>query len=745
MEYHAHTPNDHGEWHALAEHIRAVAHLAREFAVHFDAGALAYAAGLLHDVGKYHPDFQKYLADCYRDPTTKHRGPDHKAAGALMAQEHGLPLAMLTLPLQGHHGGLHDRGDFQEWYAKKTIPAERVRDAIALALADLPELRDLTPPPMPMHLLDAKTNHPSPTNTEFFLRMLFSALVDADYLDTERHFTGWKATARTYTLTLADLLARFNALPPHVSKPPPSRTVRDARDAMFATCVTAAAQLPGFFRLTMPTGGGKTRSGMAFALNHAIAHGKRRVIVAVPFITITQQTAKAYRDIFEREGDDHPAVLEHHSAATARNEADEADPDYRRDAQWARLAAENWDAPVIVTTTVQLFESLFAAGTSPCRKLHRLANSVIILDEAQALPPKLLPPILDALRELVAHYGATVVFSTATQPAFEQIAAFREIAATEIVPDHARYFAALTRVTYEWRIAQTYPFDAVAEWIRDATQALAVLNTKGDALALLAALDDPDALHLSTLLCGAHRMAVIVDVRQRLSEGKPCRLVATQVIEAGVDLDFPLVLRALGPLDSVIQAAGRCNREGNLHRGRVIVFRPETEKNMPQGAYHIGAKATKNMIERGAVDADNPDTARDYFRNLYGLLNLDQSSLAVEIARARAAFNYPEVQRLFQMIDDATETVVITQYGTTKQREQVGRLLTKLRGKYGSVRETLRELQPYTVSVRARLIPEYQRRGLITEVLPSVWEWHGKYHKVSGLFGEGLDTEKFIV
>ncbi|HEY8292213.1 MAG TPA: DEAD/DEAH box helicase, partial [Thermomicrobiales bacterium] len=588
-------------------------------------------------------------------------------------------------------------------------------------------------PALPTHIR-------SELDAELFLRLLFSALVDADYLDTERHFADWKATTRGSDLTLATLLERFEAHPPAPATAC-TATVRAARDAMYGACVGAAAMSPGFFRLTMPTGGGKTRSGMAFALRHAIRYGKRRIIVAVPFISITQQTAKVYRDIFGDEDDRRPAVLEHHSA-TEGKDADE--PGYRPADIWKRLAAENWDAPIVVTTTVQLFESLFANKTGRCRKLHRLAESVIILDEAQALPPHLLKPILDALGQLVRHYGTTVVISTATQPAFEAIAEFRAIGAREIVPDATGYFRDLTRVAYEWRTERTYALPEVAGWLRDAPQALAVMNTKQDALDLLAALDDPDALHLSTLLCGRHRMDVIADVTQRLHADAPCRLVATQVIEAGVDLDFPLVLRALGPLDSIIQAAGRCNRGGVLEHGRVIVFRPEGE-HMPPGAYETATGVTQALINRGGLDPNNPTISAQYFAAFYGAVNADASETAKKIQGLRTAFDYPAVRKAFQMIEDDTETVVITDYGTDEERQSVAALLDQLRVGSPDARYVLRKLQPYTVAIRRRAAQQYRQSGLIEGVTDNIGVWHGTYHERYGVTGESHNADRFVI
>lgn len=311
------------------------------------------------------------------------------------------------------------------------------------------------------------------------------------------------------------------------------------------------------------------------------------------------------------------------------------------------------------------------------------------------------------------------------------------------MPDAARYFADLTRVAYEWRTDRTYALPEVAAWLREAPQALAVMNTKQDALDLLAALDDPNALHLSTLLCGQHRTDVIAAVTRRLRAGEPCRLVATQVIEAGVDLDFPLVLRALGPLDSIIQAAGRCNRGGTLARGRVIVFRPEGEHG-PPGAYQTATGVTQALINRDDLDPNDPAVSARYFAAYYGVVNADANATATEIQRLRTALDFPTVRKAFRMIDGDTETVLVTDYGTDKQRAQIATLIERLRAGGPDARLVLRQLQPYTVAVRRRVAQQYRRNGLILSITDDIGVWHGKYHARYGITGETHDVDRFV-
>lgn len=729
--YYAHSQNDKGQRHELVAHLRTVAEHAAGFAGGFGGGELAHYVGLWHDLGKFNPKFQEYLCRCEVDPKAKGSGPDHKAAGAKLCRQH---LATLSLLIQGHHGGLKSPTDFQKWFGKHEQETA-LQESLAIARRELPDLEPPARPALPTYVTDQLT-------AEFFMRMLFSALVDADHLDTEAHFQASKSATRGTSVGMADLWNRFERHQQALTGRGESE-VNAIRREVYAACVEASELPPGLFRLTVPTGGGKTLSGMAFALRHALCHGMERIIVAVPYISITEQTTGVYREAFSdsADADGAPAVLEHHSGAA--RDPDE-DGDFHRDHSWARLAAENWDAPVIVTTTVQLFESLFANRTSPSRKLHRLARSVIILDEAQALPSRLPAPALHALRQLCDHYGATVVISTATQPAFEEIPEFAELPAREIVPEPARHFRVLKRVTYEWRTDRPLEWADVAELMSEETQALAVVNTKADALALLDALGDHEALHLSTSLCGAHRKRVIENVKARLESGEPCRLVSTQVIEAGVDLDFPLVLRALGPLDSIIQAAGRCNREGKLGRGggRVIVFQP-AEGGMPPGAYRIGADSTRTLLGKGEPDPDDPFTSREYFRGLLQLLPTDVPN----IQGLRRGFNFPEVSRHFKMIEEDTESVIVMEYGDDKKQSQIRQAVEAMRAAPATVRGALRRLQPYMVAVRTRQIEQYEREGFIIRILPElpVWEWKGDYDSVRGLLARDGSPEGFVV
>ncbi len=717
---HAHTPNLSGRWQPLKEHLENVAQLTSEFGTAFDAGDAGYWLGLWHDVGKYSGAFQEYLKQCAADPDGHRRGPDHKAAGTSIAVSKFGPLALL---IQGHHGGLQTINELRIWLKAKECDTP-IEEALAHARADIPNLEPTEPISVPVWI------RYDPLAAELFLRLLYSALVDADSLDTEHHWRPEVSARRGQRTTMDDLWQRFNdnqhSFTQGESSSGQSRAVKDVRNAVYHDCLTAAESPAGLFRLNVPTGGGKTRSGMAFALRHALHNHQQRIIVAVPFITITEQTAETYRGIFERPEDPVPVVLEHHSGAQQSDD----DEDFQQNAVWSRLAAENWDAPIVVTTTVQLFESLFSNMRGKNRKLHRLANSVIILDEAQALPATLLDPILNALRELCEHYGTTVILSTATQPAFDAVPVFNTLPATDIVQNAGQYYDRLRRVTYEWRTDPKLDWTDIADLMRLEEQALAVLNTKADALALLDAIDDPDALHLSTLLCGAHRRQVIATVRERLLLGQPCRLISTQVIEAGVDLDFPLVLRALGPLDAIIQSAGRCNREGRMERGRVIVFEPPLIR-LPKGSYQRATGVTQSLVNRGNLDPDDPNMIDSYFRQWFELEPTDDKRIQPD----REHMLYPLVAEKFRMIEPS-ENVVITSYGTDDDRRRAVRYLDELRHGTPQSRYLIRELQPFMVSLPVYLAERYRSRQLISPVLPGIGEWHGRYDETRGIVAE---------
>jgi len=464
---------------------------------------------------------------------------------------------------------------------------------------------------------------------------------------------------------------------------------------------TGSAGKPGLYALTAPTGAGKTRALLAFALQHALANGLERVIVALPYTSIIDQTADVYRQILGNN-----VVLEHHSALEVDDLSETA-------LERHRLLSENWDAPLIVTTFVQLFESLFSNLPSRCRKVHRLARSVIVLDEAQTIPIELLEPTVHALQQLIDDYGATVLLSTATQPALGQIQFAKS--PVQVVANPAQHFQTLKRVNYHVDLTPRN-YDWLADEIAAREQVMVVLNTRKDALATIDALRQrhpnvmPSVFHLSTLLCPAHRREVLAEVKRRLEHREPCRLVATQVVEAGVDLDFPVVMRAVGPLDRIVQAAGRCNREGRLTRGEVIVFEL-AQGSTPRGAYRTGTDEARITLQQPNADLHHPNTYTDYFARLYGDVSLDREG----IQQAREGFQFETVAQKYRLIRDDTYPVIVVNYDPNAVNAllQQGRAIVQAGGI--PPQRWRQHLHAYTVSLYRHEMNALRQQGLIQD------------------------------
>jgi len=704
--FYAHTPNRDGKWHDLPEHLQKVSSLTRDFAARFLAGEIGATAGLLHDIGKFLPEFQKYLKTCYENTEKKIRGPGHSMVGALYGARIWDGLSVVVA---AHHGGLKNLSDLKAALSEQSLQDEAI-GAIENAerlirLSQLPT--DLGNHLPPFLLKDSQREF----ELEFFLRMLYSSLVDADYLDTEKHCEFGKSSLRSGYPNLATLYKRLEESQKLISGKR-NDALNKARHEIYRRCIEAADLPQGVYRLTVPTGGGKTRSAMAFALRHALKHDLSRVVVAIPYTSIIEQTAFVYKRIFGRE-----AVVEHHSAAEPVVSSEEQMPSVTK----ARLASENWDAPVIVTTTIQLFESIFASKPSKCRKIHNLARSVVVLDEAQLLPTGLLSPIIDVLKELTENYGVTLVLCTATQPAIDSSAwleGFESL--TEIVPEHSRYFEILKRVRYEIP-DEKWDWRHVAREIGRCRQSLTILNTRKDAVRLLNEIDVPDVLYLSTELCPAHRRDVLAEVRRRLSSGRPCSLVSTQVVEAGVDIDFPVVFRALGPLDRIVQAAGRCNREGRLEFGRVVIFDP-VDGTVPPGDYRTGRGTTESLFRSGQPDLHSPDIYQKYFRLLYQAVDSDRYG----IQNLRRSFGFESVAENFRMIRDATVPVIV------KYDDEASALIDSIRAE-GLSREMWRRLQSYTVNVYHDRLKTMLQNGLVEEVSLGLYLWLGAYDSIRGI------------
>lgn len=686
-----------GEPHLLEHHLEEVARIAGSFAPSEDMAAWARLAGLWHDLGKYSPDFQHRIRSengFEAHVVSEAEGErDHSSAGALWARERLGEMGMLVaFAIAGHHAGLADLADLQSRLRRKAERLDSARRCAPEALLHAPR------PPTPAWL--AALGRGEKARLDLWTRMLFSALCDADFLDTEAFYDVSRARQRAGYPTLDALRLRLTAHLDQLSRDAPATEVNRVRSEVLGACRAGGSLVPGVFSLTVPTGGGKTLSSLAFALEHARAHGMARVIVAIPYTSIIEQTAGVYAEALGKD-----AVLEHHSAL-----------DPLRETARSRLAAENWDAPVIVTTTVQLLESLFANRPSRCRKLHNVARSVIILDEAQTLPPGLLNPVLDGLTTLVQDYGCSLVLCTATQPALGRTPLLPQglPEVRELVPRSLRAFERLRRVKVRWpEGTEPTPYSELAAEVAAAPDVLAIVHLRNDARRLCELLDarlgHADTLHLSALMCAEHRFRVLGAIRALKREGRPVRLVATQLVEAGVDLDFPLVYRSLGGLDALAQAAGRCNREGRLPSlGELRVYEAETQP--PQGVPRTAREITRGLLAQFPdLDLFDPGVCRTYFERLYLPANRDQH----HIQELRGNLAFQSVASQFKLVEDGWSAPLVVPYGHAAARLEEARAL-------GPSRERLRALQRFTINVPVRWRDEWLARGTAELVADAV-------------------------
>lgn len=748
----AHTENAVGVPHLLQDHLQSVGGLSSHFAEK-SCKALkdaAYWAGLLHDLGKYRDEFQEYLRNEREGGIETH----HAIYGAALAfQRQWLGPAFA---IAGHHAGLHDLNDLQQ----------RVHDSRYQAMERLPVLIERFRAELGAvaeSVIEPAFAENNPWRTEFYIRMLFSLLIDADRLDTEAHSTGMCRVAPK--LDALKLLQRVIA---EKETKPQTGELNAIRSRIFQQCLDAAKLSPDFFSLTVPTGGGKTLSAMAFALAHAACHDLRRVIVVIPYLSIIEQNAAQYRRILDSENKG--IVIEHHSAVIVPEDANESLPRAPLEKHAEEYAAENWDAPVIVTTSVQFIESLFANRTSGCRKLHNIARSVVMFDEVQTLPTCLLSPLLNVFRDLRDNYGVSFVFSTATQPAFRHHPSslgegFKSGDVHEITQDITDTFNRLRRVKFCLpKTNETTSWNSVAEKMSSHRQTLCVVNLRRHAFELWQKLrcavpvgDKGSVFHLSSAMCAEHRLDVLgIDhdplpgtVRYRLRNNQPCHLVSTQLIEAGVDVDFPAVWRALGPLDSIVQAAGRCNREnrlrdaaGNSTLGEVIIFVPEEHK-LPPGVYRTASDITASLLTSVESDVLVTDHTlfEKYFGQLYQFVPTD-----VDIQREREKLHFRKVAELARVIKDDTQSIITPYRNGCELVEQI-RTRSTIKGQPRFNRDDLRQLQRFMVNLHQRDFQKLLALKAIRPMLPNLEIYvleKGWYHPDLGVVIDQRPTEDYI-
>lgn len=750
-EVYAHSLPGHPaeRWETLAEHSAAVGALAAEFAAPLGWMEVLRLAGQLHDLGKVSREFQDYIAGRLLS------GGDHSSAGARIALDrYGKGLGtILAAIISAHHAGLADGEDLRR---RMEAAARQVPSGWQDHAGPLPEPAGLAPSAVP-----AKTG-PRGFAQSFLVRMLFSCLVDADFIATERFYAKAAGDAverggHTDLSVLRDRLRAHMAAMVAQCANGRSTPLNALRSDILDHAVARAPLAPGLFSLTVPTGGGKTLASLSFALEHAVRHGLRRVIYVIPYTSIIEQTAQVFGRALGSSDD----ILEHHASfdwekARTLREADDEAPSALAKLQ---RAAENWDVPIVVTTAVQFFESLFANRTSRCRKLHNIAGSVVVLDEVQTLPLPLLLPSLAALEELARNYHTSVVLCTATQPALRNVDAAlidkdrRPIGLDlpterELAPDPAGLYGKLRRVAVE-RIAGPVTNETIAARFAEQPQMLCIVNTRRHARALfdeIAGLDG--AVHLSTQMCARHRRIVLADLRNKLKAGTPVRLVATSLIEAGVDISFPEVWRAATGLDAIAQAAGRANREGELvdaegrpRLGRVVVFEPAD--GHIQHDIKLRWEAAQPVLDRHA-DPLGLEAVTHYFSELYW--RKGDATKVFDTAKVGAypgilpaigeganslEFPFRSIAEAFRMIDEEASEPVIVPWTAGAEDNEAETLLARIAAQERPRTTDLRRLQQYVVPIPNKARDEWLERGVLAQVHPALGEAMLKFADLS--------------
>jgi len=709
--YIAHRRESDSEIQSLKTHLENTANLARRFADSFNNGDYGYAVGMLHDIGKYSAEFQNKIIN----DSIAH--VDHSTAGAIeINKEFNLFGKLLAYCIAGHHGGLPDGGSKSDTAFETTLRGRLKREKKLYDYSNYKHEIDIKKC-LPSGIPNIKPFNKGGFSLSFFIRMVYSCLVDADFLDTENFMSIGKVDRKadydffSFNEKLKSHLAQFKD-----SK----RKINKKRTEILNRCLSIGKGQKGLYTLTVPTGGGKTLSSLAFAINHVIQNNMERIIYVIPYTSFIEQTGKIFKEILGKEN-----VLEHHSNFDFNDEEEVIG--YK-----LKLSSENWDIPFIVTTNVQFFESLFGHTPSKCRKIHNIANSVIIFDEAQMLPTPFLKPCVMAVAELVRNYNSTCVLCSATQPSLKEQFP-KEISLEEICEntDELYDFFRRTQVIYKGEMETA---ETVAELNRN-HQVLCIVNNKKQARDIFSELKGEGKYHLSTRMCPKHRGDVLREIRQRLRDGRPCKVVSTQLIEAGVDVDFPIVYRAMAGIDSIVQAAGRCNRENKLEKGIVYVFEPENKyfKHMPNSLKRP-LEVAKGIMKR-YEDILSPEAIKAYFDDLYkfeGQEGLDVYNIykAMEDGAEKCSFdfNFKQVSHQFKLIDENTVPIII---GYDEKAEE---LIHKLRyvNEYKSI---LRAIQPYIVNVYENEFKEMNGAGLIEIINDGIFVMRDKkrYNEQTGL------------
>lgn len=688
MEYIAHMKEDRIQ--TMEEHLKGTAELAGGFADKFGKRDWGYCCGMLHDIGKYSVDFQEKIRGKHN------RGVDHSTAGARVCTEKGGKYSFLEYCIAGHHAGLADYGSRFDNSGDSTLMGRRQKKiSDYTAYQNEIEIPEIISDPFDLK----KTTNPD-FSMSVFMRMIYSCLVDADYLDTEA-FMSEEKTERNSGESIKIL---FGKLVNYVSawlKNQETDTINGRRTEILKGCMEKGNCKKGLFSLTVPTGGGKTIASLAFALRHAMVNKMDRVIYVIPYTSIIEQNAKVFQEIL---GEDN--VLEHHC-----NVDYESSDEFRA----MKLATENWDKPVVVTTNVQFFESLFSNKSSKCRKLHNIINSVIIFDEVQMLPNSYLKPCIAVLEELLNNYGTSIVLCTATQPALQSFF-HRNISVIELCPRMNEQFRFFKRVKYENIGVITEEF--LITQLQGERQALCIVNTKKRAQSLYKELKSEGVYHLSTSMYPIHRKRILSEIRKRLQNDEKCIIVSTSLVEAGVDLDFQSVYRELAGVDSMIQAAGRCNREGKnkVEKSKVHIFRFEGQENVLGQRQQIDV--AKSLLADGRKFEDM-GTITKYFEMLYHIRGeeLDKKKILDEFTNKNLKYNFAQVGKEFKLIDQNTKTIFINCEDAAEE------IYRELQYK-GFTRAGMRKASQYCISVYDPVFDYMQKAGMIRPVSEEIEDFY---------------------
>lgn len=723
-EYYAHSlqGKPRSEWQPLEVHLKNVAELAASFGNNDTVKFLFNIAGMLHDFGKYQIEFQKYLVE----GGTRGSVP-HAVWGAGYARILGMN--EITFAIDGHHKGLPNKSDLK-------IDTEKFKRKDVTKFDSIIEsfIKDTAFSENNAKSLSLK--YSDPLQKELFIRYLFSSLIDADWLDTEAFYDPDKSQNRgNYILSVDGMIEKLGKEFSNKSKDGEINKLRNlTRESVLKKCEKSL----GFYSLNLPTGMGKTLLSIAWALNHAKNNDLKRIIVVLPYINIIDQTAKELKRIFGEEW-----VLEHHSGYNENDQLLNNDDDLDILQKRKKLACENWDYPIIITTTVQFLESIFNNKPSKCRKIHNIAESIVIFDEVQSFQKEAILPTLSILKNIQSVMKTSFLFCTATQPAFEKKDKFDGIdSIIPLVDNPLEIFNKTIRVNYNFlENLEPLEIETMMKFLLDRdSSVLAIFNTKKSVKIFFEMINKNSGYwgktyHLSTAMCPVHRMKVIDDIRKDLKEKRKIFVSSTQLIEAGVDFDFPCVFREIAPLESIVQSAGRCNREGNMpEKGDVFIFQLK-DSNMPDKTYKACAEHTKILIQTDI----NKLYEHNFFKEYYSqILNLFIDSDKNKILKAQENFDFKTVSQSYRVIDNKTENLFIYNYN-----EESRQFLHSIEYKKFLLRDDYRKMQVFTVQVYQDFL--IKNNSSITKMPQGFLVWYGDYDSGTGISVEAIEADKLIL